>query len=34
MTKRMLATLAEAPGAQPFMGPDQAALEAMLAQMV
>jgi flavorubredoxin len=34
MTERMLATLAEAPGAQPFMGPDQAALEAMLAQMV
>jgi hypothetical protein len=30
----MLATLAGAPEAPAFMGPDQAALEAMLAQMV
>jgi flavorubredoxin len=34
ITDAMLATLAGAPEAPAFMGPDQAALEAMLAQMV
>jgi hypothetical protein len=29
----MLASLASAPAAQPFVGPDQAALEVMLKQM-
>jgi hypothetical protein len=33
MTQRLLASLEAAPTAQPFVGPDQAALEAMLAQM-
>ncbi len=33
MTDRLLASLAAAPGAQPFVGPDQAALEAMLKEM-
>jgi flavorubredoxin len=33
MTDKLLASLASAPGAQPFTGPDQAALEQMLAQM-
>jgi flavorubredoxin len=33
MTQRLLASLAAAPTATPFIGPDQAALEAMLAQM-
>jgi flavorubredoxin len=33
MTDRMLASLAAAPTAQPFVGPDQLALEQMLAQM-
>jgi flavorubredoxin len=33
MTDRLLASLAAAPGAQPFVGPDQAALEQMLKQM-
>ena len=33
MTGRLLQSLAEAPGAQPFVGPDQAALEEMLKQM-
>jgi len=33
MTDRLLATLAAAPSAQPFVGPDQAALEQMLKQM-
>jgi flavorubredoxin len=33
MTGRLLKTLAEVPGAQPFVGPDQAALEEMLKQM-
>jgi flavorubredoxin len=33
MTQRLLASLAAAPAAQPFVGPDQAALEEMLAQM-
>jgi flavorubredoxin len=33
MTERLLASLAAAPGAQPFVGPDQAALEQMLKQM-
>ena len=33
MTERLLASLAAVPTAQPFMGPDQAALEQMLAQM-
>ena len=33
MTERLLASLEAAPAAQPFVGPDQAALEAMLAQL-
>ena len=33
MTERLLASLAEAPDAPPFVGPDQAALEQMLAGM-
>jgi flavorubredoxin len=33
MTERLLASLAAVPTAQPFVGPDQAALEQMLAQM-
>jgi flavorubredoxin len=33
MTERLLASLAAAPGAQPFVGPDQAVLEQMLKQM-
>jgi flavorubredoxin len=33
MIERMLASLASAPAAQPFVGPDQAALEGMLKQM-
>lgn len=33
MTGTLLKTLAEVPGAQPFVGPDQAALEEMLKQM-
>ncbi|HTQ10457.1 MAG TPA: hypothetical protein VMI31_10325, partial [Fimbriimonadaceae bacterium] len=33
MTERLLASLAAAPTAQPFVGPDQAALEQMLEQM-
>ena len=33
MTNRLLASLAAAPKAQPFVGPDQAALEQMLKQM-
>ena len=33
MTERLLASLAAVPSAQPFVGPDQAALEQMLAQM-
>ncbi len=33
MTERLLASLAAAPAAQPFVGPDQAALEQMLAGM-
>jgi flavorubredoxin len=33
MTETLLSTLAEAPSAQPFVGPDQAALEEMLKQM-
>ncbi len=33
MTERLLASLASAPEAQPFVGPDQAALEQMLKQM-
>jgi flavorubredoxin len=33
MTERLLASLAAAPGAQPFVGPDQAALEHMLKEM-
>ena len=33
MTERLLASLAAAPGAQPFVGPNQAALEQMLKQM-
>ena len=33
MTERLLASLEAAPAAQPFVGPDQAALEAMLVQM-
>ena len=33
MTERLLASLEAAPTAQPFVGPDQAALAAMLAQM-
>ena len=33
MTERLLASLAAVPGAQPFVGPDQAALEQMLKEM-
>jgi hypothetical protein len=33
MTERLLASLAAAPTAHPFVGPDQAALEQMLKQM-
>jgi hypothetical protein len=33
MTDRLLASLEAAPAARPFVGPDQAALEEMLAQM-
>ena len=33
MTERLLASVEAAPTAQPFVGPDQAALEEMLAQM-
>lgn len=33
MTERLLASLADAPTAQPFVGPDQAALEQMLMEM-
>jgi flavorubredoxin len=33
MTEQLLASLEAAPGAQPFVGPDQAALEQMLGQM-
>ena len=33
MTERLLASLSAAPGAQPFVGPDQAQLEQMLKQM-
>jgi hypothetical protein len=33
MTERLLASLVAAPTAQPFVGPDQAALEQMLKQM-
>lgn len=33
MTDRLLGTLAKAPAATPFMGPDQAALEQMMAQL-
>ena len=33
MTEKLLASLAAAPGAQPFVGPDQAALDQMLKQM-
>lgn len=33
MTERLLASLSAAPSAQPFVGPDQAALEQMLKQM-
>jgi hypothetical protein len=33
MTDQLLASLADAPSAQPFVGPDQAALEAMLKEM-
>jgi flavorubredoxin len=33
MTERLLASLAAAPAAQPFVGPDQSALEQMLKQM-
>jgi hypothetical protein len=33
MTERLLASLATACTAQPFVGPNQAALEQMLAQM-
>ena len=33
MTERMLSSLADAPTAQPFVGPDQAALEQMLKEM-
>jgi len=34
MTEQLLASLAAAPGADPFVGPNQPALEQMLAQMV
>ena len=33
MIDRLLASVEAAPDAQPFAGPDQAALEAMLAEM-
>ena len=33
MTEKLLTSLAEAPSAQPFVGPDQAALEQMLKEM-
>jgi len=33
LTERLLGALAAAPGAQPFVGPNQAALEQMLKQM-
>jgi hypothetical protein len=33
MTERLLASLAAAPAAKPFVGPDQYALEQMLKQM-
>jgi hypothetical protein len=33
MMDRLVASLAAAPSAQPFMGPDQAALEHMFAQI-
>lgn len=33
LTERLIGALASAPGAQPFVGPDQAALEQMLKQM-
>jgi flavorubredoxin len=33
MTERLISSLAAAPSAQPFVGPDQAALEAMLKEM-
>ncbi len=33
MTQRLLDTLASAPQAQPFVGPDQEGLQTMLAQM-
>jgi hypothetical protein len=33
MTDRLISAVAAAPGATPFVGPDQAALEAMLASM-
>ena len=33
MTEQLLASLALAPSAQPFVGPDQAALEQMLKEM-
>ncbi len=33
MLERLLGSLEAAPTAQPFVGPDQAALEQMLAQM-
>jgi hypothetical protein len=33
MTERLLASLAAAPTAQPFVGPNQAALEEMLKKM-
>jgi len=33
MIERLLASLEAAPAAQPFIGPDQAALEQMLASM-
>jgi hypothetical protein len=33
MTEQLLSTLAALPGTTPFVGPDQAALQAMLAQI-
>jgi hypothetical protein len=33
MTERLLSSLADAPSAQPFVGPDQTALEQMLREM-
>ena len=33
MTERLLTSLADVPSAQPFVGPDQAALEQMLKEM-